>query len=70
MLTSKGLFRNWLSAGIRYYLIMRGLVCGSITVKCNDVKYVLSPRISSAIVNACYDGLFNPLCGGDVVGKF
>jgi len=47
LLASRNLFRNWLSAGIRYYLIERGLVDGSITARfrCGDGRvYVLSPQ--------------------------
>jgi hypothetical protein len=46
LLLSRKLFRNWLPAGIRYYLIGRGLVGGGITVRfrCGDGRvYVLSP---------------------------
>jgi len=64
------LFRNWLSAGIRYYLIERGLVDGSITARfrCGGERvYVLSPQVYSLIVNAYYDGLFSGLDCGDLV---
>jgi len=48
LLASRKLFSNWLSAGIRYYLIERGLIDGSITARfrCGDGRmYVLSPQV-------------------------
>jgi len=56
LIASRRLFRNWLSAAIKYYLIKHGLVRGNITVKC-DGNVCLSPRIYGSIVNAYYDGL-------------
>ena len=44
-LTSRRLFKNWLSAGFRYFLIKRGLVGGLVTVKCGGVSYKLSPSL-------------------------
>ena len=73
LLASRNLFHNWLSAGIRYYLINRGLVDGDIDVKfkCNNnSNYILSRWIYSLIVNAYYDGLFKTLCDGELIGKF
>jgi len=72
LLASRNLFHNWLSAGIRYYLINRGLVNGDIDVKfkCNNNNYILSRWIYSLIVNAYYDGLFKTLCNGELIGKF
>ena len=72
LLASRNLFHNWLSAGIRYYLINRGLVNGDIDVKfkCNNNNYILSRWIYSLIINAYYDGLFKTLCNGELIGKF
>jgi FkbM family methyltransferase len=71
--SSRGLFRNWFSAGIRYYLIKRGLVDGSITARfrCGDGwVHVLSPWVYSLIVNAYYDGLFRLVCDDKLIGRF
>jgi len=70
LLASRILFRNWLSAGIKYYLIRHGLVDESITARfrCGyGGVYVLSPWVYSLIVNAYYDGLFSGLDCGDLV---
>jgi len=70
LLASRKLFSNWLSAGIRYYLIERGLVDGSIAARfrCGGERvYVLSPWVYSLIVSAYYDGLFSGLDCGDLV---
>jgi FkbM family methyltransferase len=70
LLASRKLFHNWLSTGIRYYLIKHGLVDGSITARfrCGGERvYVLSPQVYSLIVNAYYDGLFSGLGCGDLV---
>jgi FkbM family methyltransferase len=73
LLASRNLFRNWLFAGIRYYLIERGLVDGSITARfrCGDGGvYVLSPWVYSLIVSAYYGGLFRLVCDGELIGRF
>jgi len=73
LLASRKLFRNWPPAGIRYYLIERGLIDGSITVRfrCGDGRvYVLSPWVYSRIVGAYYDGLFRLVCDGELIGRF
>jgi FkbM family methyltransferase len=61
LIASRRLFSNWLSAGIRYYLVKHSMIKGGITVKCSNRKYVLSPRVYSLIVNAYYDGAFEEL---------
>jgi len=62
-LGSRRLFRNWLSAGIKYYLVKHGLAKGNIIVKCGDNEFRLSLEMYSFIVNAYYDGfLRDPLC--------
>jgi FkbM family methyltransferase len=73
LLMRRKLFRNWLSASIRYYLIRHGFIDGSITVRfrCGDGRvYVLSPWVYSRIVNAYYDGLFRLVCDGELIGRF
>jgi len=73
LLASRKLFRNWFSAGIRYYLIEHGLVDGNITVRfrCGDGKvYVLSPWVYASMVNAYYDGLFRLVCDDKLTVKF
>jgi len=61
LIASRRLFSNWLSAGIRYYLVKHSMIKGGITVKCSNRKYALSPRVYSSIVNAYYDGAFEEL---------
>jgi len=61
LLASRNLFRNWLSAGIKYYLIKHHLTNEDIVIRfrCDDNKeYVLNPQIYASIVNAYYDNLF------------
>jgi len=70
-LKSRELFRNWFSAGLKYYLSKYGLNVKYIKIKCgNDRGYVLTRDVYSIIVNAYYDGLFKLLCDGDLVGRF
>jgi len=68
LLTSRHLFSNWLLAGVRYFLMKRGLVReGSITVKCRDRVYMLRPEMYSIIVNAYYNKVFDSLeCGDNI----
>jgi len=69
-LASRKLFRNWLSAGIRYYLIKHGLIDGNITARfrCGGERvYVLSPWVYWPIVSAYYDDLLSGLDCGDLV---
>jgi len=64
LLASRNLFHNWLSAGIKYYLIKHHLINEDIVIRfrCdNNKEYVLSPQIYASIVNAYYDNLFNSL---------
>lgn len=64
LLASRNLFHNWLSAGIKYYLIKHHLTNEDIVIRfrCdNNKEYVLSPQIYASIVNAYYDNLFNSL---------
>jgi len=62
LLASRRLFSNWLSAGVRYFLMKYVLVKeGSIVVMCRDRAYVLKPETYRAIVNAHYDRAFESL---------
>ncbi len=67
MLRSRHLFRNWLSLGIRYWLMRRGLLRkGDLVVKCGGGEFPLSPSHYSMIVSAHYEGLFHDFkCLGD-----
>jgi FkbM family methyltransferase len=58
LLLSRKLFRNWLPAGIRYYLIKVGLLrVGGIEVVCRDGSKGLIPaRAYGVLVNDYYDG--------------
>jgi len=59
-LKSRELFRNWPSAGIRYYLSKYGLAVNHIKLKCdNDGEYMLTRHLYPYIVNAYYDGLID-----------
>jgi len=71
LIASRKLFSNWLSAGIKYYLIRRGIIKGSITIKCCSNEYVLSPRLYSNIISAYYDSVFEELeCCGSLYAVF
>ena len=71
LVSSRGLFSNWLLAGIKYYLTRHGVLKGGVIVKCGDEKYVLSPWVYSSIVNAYYDGLLRDVSCSDngFIGK-
>jgi FkbM family methyltransferase len=71
LIASRKLFNNWLSAGIKYYLIRYDIFKGSIKIKCCDNEYVLSPRVYSNIINAYYNGAFEELeCGESLYAVF
>jgi len=71
LIASRRLFNNWLSAGIKYYLIRHSIIKGSITIKCCSNEYVLSPRLFSNIINAYYDNVFEELeCGDSLYAVF
>jgi len=57
LINSKKIFRNWLSAGIKYYLVKYGLVKGGISIRCNDKKYILSSKAYFYIVSNYYRGV-------------
>jgi len=56
ILVSRHLFRNWLSAGFRYFLVRRGLAKGFITVRCGNSVYRLSPSLYLRIIDAYSNG--------------
>ena len=58
-LSTRHLFRNWLSAAIKYLLIKRGLANDPVMVRCGGSVHGLSPDIYSFIVNNYYDGNIN-----------
>jgi len=66
LLRSRNLFSNWLSAGIRYFLMKHGLVReGSIAARCEDKVYMLNPETYSTIIRAYYRKAFDYLECGD-----
>jgi len=70
LIASRRLFSNWLSAGIRYYLVKYGTLKGGIKVKCGNKEHVLSPRVYLNIVNAYYGGLLRDFsCSNKLLGK-
>jgi len=70
-LKSRELFRNWFSAGIKYYLSKYGLDVKYVKIKCgNNREYTLTRSVYSIIVNAYFDGFFKLLCDNDLVGRF
>jgi FkbM family methyltransferase len=70
LINSRKLFRNWLSAGIKYYLVKYGLLKSNITVKCCDGKFVLSPRAYSFIISAYNDGVLKSIsCTNGLAGR-
>jgi hypothetical protein len=64
LLTSRKLFSNWLSAGIKYYLIKHGIIGGDITIRYGIRKFVLKPKEYSFIINAFYDGALKEVHNG------
>ncbi|MEM0004722.1 MAG: hypothetical protein QXE10_04310 [Desulfurococcaceae archaeon] len=59
LLASRRLFSNWLSAGVRYFLMKYVLVKkDSIAVMCRGRIYVLKSETYGAIVNAHYEKAF------------
>ena len=73
LLASRNLFHNWLSAGIKYYLIKYHFTNEDIAIRfrCdNNKKYVLNLQSYALIVNSYYDNLFKLMCNGEVIGRF
>jgi len=65
LLSSRNLFHNWLSAGIKYYLIKHHLTNEDIVIRfrCdNNKEYVLNPQSYASIVNAYYYSSFSLEC--------
>ena len=59
-LKSRELFRNWFSAGLKYYLSRYGLAVKYINIKCcNGKEYMLTRHLYYVVVNAYYDDLIN-----------
>jgi FkbM family methyltransferase len=60
LLASRKLFRNWFSAGLKYYLSRYGLDVKYINIKCcNGKEYMLTRHLYYVVVNAYYDNLIN-----------
>jgi FkbM family methyltransferase len=57
LIASRDLFRNWLLAGVKYFLVKHGLLKGDVIVKCDDDVVTLNPNVYLFIVNAYYDGV-------------
>ena len=60
LLTSRNLFSNWLSAGIKYFLVRHDMLRGRISVRCGGAEYLL--QVYSFIVKAHYDGVLRYFC--------
>jgi len=56
LINSRKLFKNWLSAGIKYYLVKYGLIKDGINIRCNDREYILSSKAYSSIISNYYGG--------------
>ena len=56
LISSRKLFKNWLSAGMKYYLIRHGVSRGDIVVKCSDRKCKMNPHTYASIVLSHYNG--------------
>jgi len=57
----KGLFNNWLSAGLRYFILTKLLKNKfyNLHIVCRDSSEIfVSPKVFSYIVNGYYDGFF------------
>ncbi|MDT7870299.1 MAG: FkbM family methyltransferase [Thermoproteus sp.] len=67
-LKSNELFRNWFSAGVKYYLSTHGLADKYIKIKCSNGKeYRINRSSYSGIVGAYYNGLINDMECGDSI---
>jgi FkbM family methyltransferase len=62
-LASRGYFRNWFSAGLRYFLYSRGLLeVRFLDVRCKDGSALaLPPKLYWLLLNGLFDGLFKDL---------
>jgi len=56
LISSRKLFKNWLLAGVKYYLIQHGLSKGDIVVKCGNRKLRMDPLTYASIVVSHYNG--------------
>lgn len=67
---SRRLFKNWINARIRYFLIRRGLLKARyITLRIGNKTISVPPRIYSLLINAYYDHLIHEIevRNGDIV---
>jgi FkbM family methyltransferase len=67
LIASRRLFNNWLSAGLKYFLIKHKLQKGDITVKCNDRSFRLPPKIYSWLANAWHDNVIRNFSCSDLI---
>jgi FkbM family methyltransferase len=63
LLISRGYFRNWFPAGLRYFLYSKGLLeVNVIDVKCKDGSIThLPPKLYELLLSGLLDGLFKDL---------
>lgn len=66
LVTSRVLFNNWLSAGVKYYLTTF-FPRRAVPVRCNNQKYALSAGTYASIVTAYYDYLYEKLICKEVI---
>jgi hypothetical protein len=64
-IASRRLFKNWLSAGLKYFLVKHGLAKGDVIVECNSKKYTLRPEMYTTIIYAYHRRAFEELECGD-----
>jgi FkbM family methyltransferase len=64
-IASRRLFKNWLSAGLKYFLVKHGLAKGDVIVECNGKKYTLRPEMYTTIIYAYHRRAFEELECGD-----
>jgi FkbM family methyltransferase len=64
-IASRRLFKNWLSAGLKYFLVKHGLAKGDVIVECDGKKYALRPEMYTTIIYAYHRRAFEELECGD-----
>jgi hypothetical protein len=67
ILKSKDLFQNWLSAGIKFYLIEKGLIKDDIVIKCDNNVFILDPKVYLFIVSTYYSGYLKAVSCDDIL---
>jgi len=72
LLASRKLFSNWLSAGVKYFLVKHGISSGNIGVRYGSGEFALRPKVYSFMVNAFCDGVLKEIhvgSGGELLGR-